>query len=392
METNLSRRGFLTGAAAAGALAAMGLAGCAPTPAAEGGTKTADTGAAAATSWRDKPEMPTEFVETVDADIVVVGAGNGGLVAATTAAQNGAKVVVLEKAGAIAAAREAIGALNSKLAPDHQEDVPTLLNHANQTQAGDANMLMYKTWAEKSGEMIEWMADTLGPKGMLFPFEWHCPDDPHAYYPAMCYNPCLDEYNPDGPNYTSYTHLEVVADVFTTDLGGEIRFETPAQQLLIDEAGRVTGVVAEGKEGFIQVNAAKGVIICTGGYGANNEMLADLAPGNSAWCALRDSVTETGDGIRMVLWLSLIHISCPRPSRSCAPPTPACPSRSSSRSRPSSPTLSCRCAPTGRATTTRVGASCPGRAPSATATARSLSLIHISSARSSARTAASWLC
>ena len=93
-----------------------------------------------------------------------------------------------------------------------------------------------------------------------------------------------------------------MADVFTTDLGGEIRFETPAQQLLIDEAGRVTGVVAEGKEGFIQVNAAKGVIICTGGYGANNEMLADLAPGNSAWCALRDSVTETGDGIRMALW------------------------------------------------------------------------------------------
>ena len=74
--------------------------------------------------------------------------------------------------------------------------MPTLLNHANQTQAGDANMLMYKTWAEKSGEMIEWMADTLGPKGMLFPFEWHCPDDPHAYYPAMCYNPCIGEYNP----------------------------------------------------------------------------------------------------------------------------------------------------------------------------------------------------
>ena len=65
METNLSRRGFLTGTAAAGALAAMGLAGCAPTPAAEGSTKTAETGAAAP-SWRDKPEMPTEFVETVE--------------------------------------------------------------------------------------------------------------------------------------------------------------------------------------------------------------------------------------------------------------------------------------------------------------------------------------
>ena len=142
METNLSRRGFLTGAAAAGALAAMGLTACAPTPAAEGGTKTADTGEDAS-SWRDKPEMPADIAETVDADIVVIGAGNGGLVAATTAAQNGAKVIVLEKAGEIAAAREAIGALNSALEPDHHEDVPTLLNHASTTQAGDVSMVLY---------------------------------------------------------------------------------------------------------------------------------------------------------------------------------------------------------------------------------------------------------
>ncbi len=304
METNLSRRGFLTGAAVTGALAAMGLAGCAPQVSAEGNAKAADTGAA--TSWRDKPEMPTEFIETVDADIVVVGAGNGGLVAATTAAQNGAKVVVLEKAGAIAAAREAIGALNSKLAPDHKVDVPTLLNHANMTQSGDANMLMYKTWAEKSGEMIEWMADTLGPKGMLFPFEWHAPDDEHAYYPAMCYNPCIGEYNPDGPNYNAYAHLSVLSDVFTQDLGGEIRFECPAQQLIVDEAGKVTGVVAETEGGFIQVNAAKGVIVCTGGYGANVKMAQEY---NEYWKSeyLADNIGTTnrsslkGDGITMGL-------------------------------------------------------------------------------------------
>ena len=62
METNLSRRGFLTGAAAAGALAAMGLAGCAPQAAGEGGTKTADTGSAS--SWRDKPEIPADIAES----------------------------------------------------------------------------------------------------------------------------------------------------------------------------------------------------------------------------------------------------------------------------------------------------------------------------------------
>ncbi|WP_304426683.1 FAD-dependent oxidoreductase, partial [uncultured Adlercreutzia sp.] len=300
METNLSRRGFLTGAAAAGALAAMGLAGCAPQQAA-GGTKTADTGAAS--SWRDKPEMPTDIADTLEADIVVVGAGNGGVVAAATAAQNGAKVIVLEKAGEVMAAREAVGAINSKLEPDHPVDVPELLNHAAQTQSGDANMLLYKTWAEKSGEMIEWYKETLEPKGMLFPFEWHCPDDPHAYYPAMCYNPCIGEYNPDGPNYNSYAHVAVLADVLTQDLGGEILFNTPAKMLVQDESGKVTGVIAESSDkGTIQVNAAKGVIICTGGYAANTEMLNDLCETATKWCGLTSATTEEGDGIRMALW------------------------------------------------------------------------------------------
>ena len=297
MNTNVSRRGFITGSAAAGALAALGLAGCAPTKS-EGGSKS--TKDAEKTSWRTQPEAPS-ISETVEADIVVIGAGNGGIVAATTAAQEGAKVIVLEKAGQVASAREAIGALNAEA--DHQEDVPTLLNHANSVESGDANMLMYKTWAEKSGEMINWMKETLEPKGMCFPFEWHTPDDPHAYYPAMCYNPIMGEYNPDGPNYGAYAHLEVLADVFTNDLGGEIRFNTPAQQLVIDDSGKVTGVIATDSDGKgVQVNANKGVIICTGGYGANLEMLNDLAEGNTKWCGLTSATTEEGDGIKMALW------------------------------------------------------------------------------------------
>ena len=304
-EKTISRRSFLAGLTATGALAATSaLAGCAPSASGEtDSTGKADAGTAA--SWRDKPEPITDIAETLEADIVVVGAGNGGLVAATTAAQEGAKVIVIEKGGDIAMAREAIGALNSNLEPDHYEDPAKLMNHANMTQSGDANMLMYKTWAEKSGEMIEWMKETLEPKGMLFPFEWHCPSPdiaPEAYYPAMCYNPCLDEYNPDGPTYRAYMHLEMMREVFL-ELGGEILFTTPAQQLVQDDAGAVTGVIATSKDkGNIQVNASKGVIICTGGYGANEEMLQDLCPVVSEYCVLGDSVTEEGDGIRMALW------------------------------------------------------------------------------------------
>ena len=115
-ERTISRRNFLAGITATGALAAAGaLAGCAPQAQAEG--RAARPTPTRRRSWRDKPEMPADIAETLEADLVVVGAGNGGMVAATTAAQHGAKVIVLEKGGNIAGRTRSYRRLNSRWSP-----------------------------------------------------------------------------------------------------------------------------------------------------------------------------------------------------------------------------------------------------------------------------------
>lgn len=93
---NVSRRGFLgVGAASAAAFAGMGLAGCAPkqaerVPSTDGG----------AWSWETAPEAIADIASVEEADVVVIGAGMAGMSAACSAAEKGAKVVLLEKTGA----------------------------------------------------------------------------------------------------------------------------------------------------------------------------------------------------------------------------------------------------------------------------------------------------
>ena len=90
-SSNVSRRGFIATASAAGALAcAPALALANQVPAAEVADAPAWLGAA--------PEVAeSDIAETLDCDVLVVGAGTSGLFAACSAAENGAKVLVIEK-------------------------------------------------------------------------------------------------------------------------------------------------------------------------------------------------------------------------------------------------------------------------------------------------------
>ncbi len=120
-SSNLSRRSFLTGAAGAGALAAMGaLAGCAPkSPATEELATTGEQAGTAKPSVFDKPaSVADQVTRTEEYDVVVVGGGNSGVVGALELAQLGAKTLIIEQTGACTIYAGDIDALDSKIQKD----------------------------------------------------------------------------------------------------------------------------------------------------------------------------------------------------------------------------------------------------------------------------------
>ena len=165
-ETSFSRRSFLTGAAALGSLAAVGaMAGCSPkAPADSAGT--ADD-ALASTSGKpawlvDAPAVSdADCVETIDTDVLVIGAGTAGYFAACAAAENGAKTLLIEKSGNGNSVRSsALGAVNSRLQQAEGEkaaiDPMEIVNDMDRYANGQVSVGLLKKWAFNSGEAIDW--------------------------------------------------------------------------------------------------------------------------------------------------------------------------------------------------------------------------------------------
>lgn len=302
----ISRRGFLAGSAGVGAVAALGLIGCTPK---ESGSKeavaAAETESTAADWLGSAPEVAEgDIKETKECDILIVGAGMSGITAAATAADMGLDFFVAEKGAEPAAPHFDVGAINSKFTAQTGQSIDEgrLLNELNRYASFKNDSSVTKTWITHSSEMVEWLQalyeTKLGGCNVTVDVEnggdgraggtvYYIPPECHTFY--------------DGAN-ERIDHIEVLTS-FIEDAGYMVNHGYDLVKLIREGDGPVTGAVFKTGDGYVQVNAAKGVILATGGYPANPVMVQALNPIIPACVTnLNFNQNNTGAGIKAALW------------------------------------------------------------------------------------------
>ena len=307
----ISRRGFLgIGASAAAVATGAALVGCAPQTAASSSN---DQGAAR--SWETKPEPITDISTTETADIVVIGGGMAGMSAACSAAEKGAKVVLLEKTDAAQFRGIDYGAIGGSLQleagidlRDRKEDV---LQEVLRWGGHRGDYRVVKAWADNSAEALDWAAGMLTSHGVdIAPMPIEMQVIPDAWYEHFATDafqiiPTEELIAEGGEAGYEPPYAIAWAKAFTAyaeELGVDVRFNSTAKQLVQSDDGAVCGVVYEGDNGMVQIDS-KGVILATGGYGADEEMMDAFIPNHAEDIYnITTPAHNTGDGIRMGAW------------------------------------------------------------------------------------------
>ena len=316
----LSRRDFIkdtatgTGIAAAAGSGLLG-GGFAEAQTATGGQKYAFEVA--------PPPIPKEQIKsTMTADVVVVGAGTSGLHAALAASQSGAKVILIEKMAVLQARGGDNTAINSKI---HKKlgitiDKDKVIDALMRRGEGRLDQNLLNLWADNSGRIMDMIIDLLAaeklptylvmpdrgdsdcaiidkwPNPTGFPADWNYQTERNVEYPTC--------HRPGGKAESQRAWLEVIEKNAKKN-GAEFHYNMKATQLVREGGkGRVTGVIAQSKDGsYLRLDGKKAVILCTGDYGFNREMLAKYSPQMPLPCMVS---TSMGEGHQMAMWIGAV--------------------------------------------------------------------------------------
>ena len=336
-STHMSRRAFL-GFGAAAAVAGAGLAGCAPAApaasegaAAEGADATGQGLAFTANpsefvpSFLNAPEPIDEstVVETIDVDVCVVGLGLAGVCALREAADQGAKVIGIEKGVDVGYRSGEFGTFGSAIHQQlgiEQPGTQEVVNELMRVMGNRPNAQLLNYWIANSGPDLDWYIGSADFE--LLTSDSAAPTDPEAPYvlPERC--PVNENYDWRRENYPCFPGMvHLLPDhgwamhgtlAAAQAAGAEARFNTRGTQLIKD-GDRVAGVYATGENGeIIRINAVKGVVLSCGDMSSDTEMLTYYAPQALKYGCFFSTMDKdgapvnTGDGHKMAMWAGAV--------------------------------------------------------------------------------------
>ena len=251
------------------------------------------------------------ITETVDTDILIVGAGNGGMFAAAYAAANGLNFRVIEQNANVQDTRHWYGAVDSAAAKEAGEpatDKAKLLSEISRYASGKCDQRVVKTWINESAAMHDFMRSILEDK-----YGWVCDftSGTEAAWPAenaehnTDYLFPVQEHNYMASERESGLARNELLLQYIQELGYDVDFKTSLAKLEKNSDGRITGIIAQSTEDdhFIRYNANQGVLLACGGFPGNPYMMEQLDPlGTSVTTACSYSPADKGYGIRAAVW------------------------------------------------------------------------------------------
>lgn len=306
---DVSRRGFLGAAAGAGALAMLGIAGAVkPTVASADELSAAQDGKETIDWLGTAPEIDeADIIETRDCDLLIVGAGNGGMAASAYAADQGIDFITCEKSEMVGGTRHWFAALGTRPFAEigAEVDRQRLMGEIIRYSQGNCDQRLIRMWMDESNDMFEFVDSLMSATGaVVIADEFEMPGGMGG---TDYYTPAFEHHYGDAEGGRNVEERNKVFEQFVNDHGKEITYGHTLERLVTNENGAVTGAIFSTEDGYVQINANKGVLLTTGGYPANPDMLRALSPVTAqSVTAMGYNMNNDGMGIKAALWAGAV--------------------------------------------------------------------------------------
>jgi 3-oxo-5alpha-steroid 4-dehydrogenase len=266
----------------------------------------------------------------IETDVLVVGFGIAGTSAALGAAERSDDVVVIERGGGSEGTCGGLlylgGGTPMQKAMGHEDTADNMYRFLHAALGPGVDEAKLRIYCDRSLEHFDWLVACgvpliSGPDAAGTPLATPEPDGfvqvgaqeyaggglvwtgGEQTYPFNELVPAVPRgHMPRDPNGTEDLFEGAVLKCMIGAVertGVRIVYNTGAERLVLDESGRVVGVVARSEGRTVHIRARKGVILTTGGFIYNDEMLAEYSPLVVTGAAKLGHGGQDGRGIQM---------------------------------------------------------------------------------------------